>query len=311
MNTIKFSKKENKTTEQHNLQIANIVDSDIFGSHLKMYTPCNLNVFVTESCQNKCFFCINDKTNKNINIRSLSDEEYIIGLKKLFNELNCENFEITITGGEPTLDIHRFVKTIQICHEYSLRCRTVSTTGLNLMSLYNGKPLCQHMIENNFVHNINISRMHYDESRNNEIFDGRNLTNKDIERLALFFKLNNAEMRVSCNLIKGYIDNPDDILKFIDHYMDLGVETVMFRELEMCENVRLNNIVESMLRLFEYIETLHGMVYDVDVYSYKDLIVKHYKTLENINKEITYSLSYKNGFIKDSFIGNKLNIKLI
>ena len=310
MNTIKFSKRENKTTEQHNLQITNIIDSDIFGFQLKMYTPCNLNIFVTESCQNKCFFCINDRANKNINMCSPSDREYSTGLKRLLDELNCENFEVTITGGEPTIDIHRFVKTMQICHEHNLRCRTVSTTGLNLMALYDGKPVCQHMIENNFIHNINISRMHYNELKNNEIFGGRNITDRDIEKLALFFKLNNAEMRISCNLIEGYIDNSDDVLEFIDHYMNLGVETVMFRELERCKNIKLVDVVKSMLGLFEYIETLHGIIYDVDVYSYKNLIVKHYKTLKNINKEITYLISYKNGFLKDGFVGNKINVKL-
>lgn len=310
MNTIKFSKRENKTTEQHNLQIAEITDVNLFGSHLKIYTPCNLNIFVTELCQNRCFFCINDKSNRCINVRSLSEEEYSAGLRRLLDGIHCEDFETTITGGEPTLDIERFVKTMQICHEHGLKCRTVSTTGLNLMKLYNGKPVCQHMIDNGFVHNINISRMHYDETKNNEIFVGKNITDKDIEKLALFFKLNNAEMRVSCNLIKGYIDSSDEILKFVEHYMNLGVETVMFRELEQCENIKLNETVENMLGSFDYIETLHGMVYDVDVYSYKDLIIKHYKTLKDVNKEITYSLSYKNGFVRDGFVGNKLNAKL-
>ena len=65
MNTIKFSKIENITAEQYNLEIQNIYEDTIFGENLLIYHPCNLNIFVTELCQNDCYFCINNKT-KNI-----------------------------------------------------------------------------------------------------------------------------------------------------------------------------------------------------------------------------------------------------
>lgn len=312
MNTIKFSKIQNKTTEQHNLELSEVQTQDVFRQKLQIYTPCNVNIFVTEICQNNCAFCINRKTNENVNMRYLTDDEYINGLHILFDELDCKNYEATITGGEPTLDTFKFIKTIQLCKQYGVKCRTVSTTGINLMQTFNKKPICQYMIENGFIHNINISRMHYDELKNAEIFNGKNISNDDIKRLALFFKMNDAEMRISCNLIKGYIDDAEKMINFVNYYRNLGVETIMFRELEKCKCnvVDLTDIINEKLKTFKYVKTLHGMIYDVDVYIYKDMIVKHYKTLKDINKEIIYSLSYKNGFIKNGFTGDKLNVKL-
>ena len=311
MNTIKFSKIENITTEQHNLEVQNIYEDAIFGKKLLVYHPCNLNIFVTELCQNDCYFCINNKTNNILQNYNCSFNNYYNGLKKLLNELKDKNFEITITGGEPTLNLERFVKTLELCNHYNMKCRTISTTGLNLLKEYNNKPLCQYMIENKFIHNINISRMHWDEDINNEIFKNKNLSNDEIEKLAIFFKLNDAEMRISCNLIPNYIDSFDKMLKFVDFYRNKNIDTIMFRELVGCDNILLKDIVQlNVNNGFEYIKTLDGFTYFVDIYKYKDMLIKHYKTKENFNKDVIFSFAYKNNMFLDNFIGNNVMIKL-
>ena len=261
MNTIKFSKKQNLTTEQHDLERVKVTGKTLFGTDLLLYTPCNLTIFVTEACQNACFFCINRRGNARIRLHPLTDEEYINGLTRLFEEIDPADFEVTITGGEPTLDPHRFVQTMRLCRKYGLRCRTVSTTGIHLLSMYEGKPLCQHMVENGFLHNINIGRMHYDEKKNQAILKGQNISNEDIQKLALFYRLNEAEMRVSCNLVKGYIDDFEQMMKYVGFYAGLGVETIMFRELVGDDNIILENIVNKRLRDFNYIKTSRGLVY--------------------------------------------------
>lgn len=310
MNTIKFSRKQNLTAEQHNMELADIKERMIFRKKFQLYTPCNLILFVTERCQNDCYFCINKRTNADLGVREMTDEAYINGLVRLFEEIDPDDFEVTITGGEPTLDAYRFVQTMRLCKKYGLRCRTVSTTGINLLSLYEGKPLCQHMLENGFVNNINISRMHYDEEMNQEVFRGQNLSNEEIQKLALFYRLNDAEMRVSCNLMEGYIDNFDKVMDYIGFYTGVGVETVIFRELAGCGNLTLQNIVGKRICEFEYIRTLHGMVYDADVYSHGGMLIKHYRTCKEINQDIVYSLSYKNGSVRDGFSGKRLDVRL-
>ena len=302
MNTIKFSKNKNLTTEQHDMVAANIKEENIFGQDLLIYNPCNLNIFITSVCQNKCDFCINNKfTGSDCN-----DEVYEKSLKKVLDE---KDFEITITGGEPTLNMKRLIFTMKECFDRNLHCRTFSTTGFNLLKEYENKQLWNYLIDYNFVHNINISRMNIDQNINDNIFGNKNITNKDIEKLAYFFGTNNAEMRISCNLIKGSIDNFKSMLNFVDFYSNIGVQTVMFRE-TIGYDLKFSNILKFDEN-FKKVEEINGPFYTVDVYEYKDYIVKHYITKTDIDKNIVSSFSLRNGIFTDGFGGKKIERKFV
>lgn len=305
MNTIKFYDQKILSTDMHNPEIINILTENIFDREVKIYNPCNLNIFISLVCQNKCNFCINN----NFTNTDITDKEYYSSLEKVLNELYDKGFEITLTGGEPTLFAERFVKTMKMCYERNFTCRTVSTTGYGLFDKYNNKPLYQHMIENNFVHNINISRMHYKEDKNTEIFKHKNINNQDIEILAEFYKINNADMRISCNIIDGYIDNFDKILDFVYFYRNIGINSIIFREL-INGNILLKNIVKFNNE-FQKIKTLNTALYTIDIYKYKDMIVKYYQSQYITDKNIIYSFSLINGFLKDGFCGKKLEVKLL
>ena len=305
MNTIKFTSEKELATEMHNLELIKIFDENIFGETFKIYHPCNLNIFISSICQNKCFFCINNKYSGT----DISDEDYFKSLKLALQELQNKGFEITLTGGEPTLFPERFVKTMELCKDMDFPCRTVSTTGIGMFQLYNEVPVYQHLVENNFIHNINFSRMHYDEIRNKEILNGNNISNDDIEKLALFFKMHDAQMRISCNLIDGAIDDFEKILYFVDYYRNLGLDSIMFRELQGMKGIQLSSIVD--FKNFEKLTTLDGAFYIVDVYKYKDMIVKYYQTKINIRNDVIYSFSLRNGILADNFCGNKFYIDLL
>lgn len=293
MNTLKFSKVYNKTTEQHNLEVKDVEETTLFGKEIKMYYPCNLNLFITNICQNNCSFCIN----RDYSGTDVSDALYYKALYATLEELKDKNIEITLTGGEPSLNVERFVKTMQICREYGVKCRTVSTTGIGLFQDYNGKALCQHMLENGFIHNINISRMAYEDDKNSDIFQGKkNLTNQELERLRLFFKLNKAELRLSCNVLNKNVNNFEKILDFVGKYQKF--DAIMFREV-VGGTIKLSNIVQFDDR-FSYIETLYGIYYNVDVYLYKDYLVKYY-TSNRVDKNIISSLSLRNGVLMKDF----------
>lgn len=296
MNTIKFSNIRRKLTEQHDLETAKVEEISLFGQEYKMYTPCNLNIFVTNACPNNCDFCIN----KDYVGTDISDEEYYKSLSRLFDELKRLPIEITITGGEPTFNKERFVETMRLCKAYGFKCRTVSTVGTNLMQPYFERDLCEWMIRYGFTHNINISRMTKEDVINDKILKGKNLTNQDIRRLALFFRLRNAEMRISCNLIKGYIDDFDKMLDFVSFYRKQGVDTVMFRELIGQDSLLLSDVV-SFDKQFEYIETSKGIYYTIDIYRYKDMLVKYYTTNPDIDKTILSSMSFRNGILQKNF----------
>ena len=64
--------------------------------------------------------------------------------------------------------------------------------------------------------------------------------------------------------------------------------------------IKLSDIVNFDNR-FTYIETLRGIYYNVDVYKYKDYLVKYYTTNDNIDKNIISSLSLRNGILSKDF----------
>lgn len=301
MNTIKFSNILNATTEQHDLEVETISEENFYENEITLKHPCNLNLFITNMCQNDCFFCINGRHHLFEN--EISTEKYFASLEQCLFDLQGKEIEITITGGEPTLYPVRFVRTMELCKKYGYPCRTVSTTGFKLMEDYKGKALYQHMLENDFIHNINISRMHFDEEKNKELLKGNNLTNEEVSKLAMFFSTNNAEMRVSCNIINGYIDSMDKMLQYVSYFNSLGVDTVMFRELVMDNPLLLPSILN--FDGFNFIETLSGDNYEVDVWTYKNFLVKHYRTVSK-NDNAVSSLSLNNGILRIGFNGKVL-----
>lgn len=161
------------------------------------------------------------------------------------------------------------------------------------------------MMENGFIHNINISRMHYDENRNAEIFKADNISNDDLSKLAMFFRMNGAEMHVSCNIIKGYVDSMDKMLEFVEKMEEIGVETVMFRELVYKDKILLPEILN--LNQFEHISNLEGLTYSIEVLKYKDFLIKHYKTKQNPNTEnVVTTMALKNGVLRTGYDGKVL-----
>lgn len=77
------------------------------------------------------------------------------------------------------------------------------------------------------------------------------------------------------------------------------------------DNILLKDILQlNVDNGFEYIKTLDGFTYFVDIYKYKDMLIKHYKTKEYFNKDVIFSFAYKNNMFLDNFIGKNVKIKL-
>lgn len=271
--------------------------------------PCNLNIIITDTCPANCFFCIEHQSlSINDDKEGISDSNiYIKGLEDILKELNPNDFEITITGGEPLIS-KNLIPTMELCHRYGFRCRTFSTTGYHLME----KPeILKSMIDNGFIHNINISRMSIRDLLNAIIFDKNVNSWNEIRCLVDFFKLHNAEMRLSCNLMKNSVNSMSEILEFVDYTNKNHVDSVLFRELVnnntseyISEHqVHIKDIIDTSA--FTYIETLHSNYYNVDVYKWKDYIVKHY-TETAIKPSAVSTMSYKNGILRIGFTGKMI-----
>lgn len=307
MNTIKFAPYNEFITEQHNVETATVEDFVAFDYHGKFYNPCNLNIFITNKCQNNCDFCINKQNDRT----DVDDKLYFTILYDGLETLVGGNLhlEATITGGEPTLNPKRFVETLKCLREYNIKERTVSTTGIGLLNKYEGKTILQHLIDFDYTHNISISRMAIDENENNQILNGNNIDNETLRKIAFNAYVNGVQLRTSTNIIPGHVDSVKKILDFVDFQHSLGINSCLFREIvgpgcfpidDMCETIRT-------CQDFAYERTLNGMFYDIDVYLYRastgqEYIVKLYKT-HVVNKSVIGTLSFNQGKFRLGFNG--------
>ena len=111
MNTIKFAPYDDFVTEQHDVEHASVDTVKVGETEYRFYNPCNLNVFITNTCQNACDFCINKGQTDQFR---MGDSTYYEDLEKGLEKLSGVKLEATITGGEPTLLPRRLVETVRI-----------------------------------------------------------------------------------------------------------------------------------------------------------------------------------------------------
>lgn len=198
----------------------------------------NLYVQITHICNAKCKFCSNacgkeiEKFNKT-KFFEIFDELY----KKVF--IN----KVTFTGGEPTLnsDIYECIKYVRNKDKNILIF--LDTNASNLKLLENVAP---------FVNSIALSRHHYDENLNNEVFGFNTSTNTELKNLPASVK---SKINLRCNLIKGYIDNIEKCQKY----------------LEWCSSINLTSV--GFVKLMPYTDFAKEKFVDVDIKKLPNIIM--------------------------------------
>lgn len=299
MNTIKFSSIYELKKETNNVEVYDIRKIKIDGKEYMYYSNAQMSLYVTKKCNGNCCFCMNKFEKRCCKAKELNDDRYFKALEMVLDSLKQIDNYITITGGEPAKS-NRLVKILRLIKEKGFKTRTFATNGTGLFDLYEDKPIIQHMLENNVINNINVSRMVIDEDKNKELM--RLDQNNDlIRKIFNFGKINNMDMRLSCNLHKDGVKTLEDILEYNDYYDKLGIDTIMFRELIPLKNaskayqesiIKMDNILNEIDNdsRFKYIKTLEGMYYIVKVYRYKDKIVKCYKEKKDLGIKIDDSI---------------------
>jgi organic radical activating enzyme len=309
MNTIKFAPYNDFVTEQHDVENASAYEANVFGFNGKFYNPCNLNVFIQNKCQNDCEFCINKRNDRT----DIDNELYFKNLEAILEGMKSVHLEATITGGEPTLNPARMVETIRMLRKFGVKERTVSTTGIGLMNLYENKPVLQHLIDNDYVHNISISRMDITDTENANVLKGKNITNEELARIAFYAKVNGVQLRTSTNIIENHIDSLEKILNFVDFQYKNNIDSCLFREVIAKDFISIAPFQEQIRndKNFVFDKAIHGMFYDIIVYIYKspetnqEYIVKCYQT-NVIDKTVIGTLSYNQGKLRTGFNGEVL-----
>lgn len=202
----------------------------------RIIEPARLNLFIqlTPKCNAQCRFCEYHKENASY---KFDVEKLEIILKELTNKIQIG--KLNFTGGEPTLDKTLFEEVID-CSRNNVNYErkpevTVNTNGYNLDLLF------QH---EDFLDSIGLSFHHYEDLKNQEIFGTNTIaTSEKIKNFQDNIKNKNL-IQMRCNLISGYIDSFEEVKKYLDHAISLGVKDCGFVTLMPLNNFCLEHQVD-------------------------------------------------------------------
>ena len=174
----------------------------------------NLFVKVTKSCNARCLFCSNAETlmpNVPFNVPKLL--EIIRGLQTAGISVN----RVNITGGEPSV-------VSALVEEILQKMDDSGFSDLHLHLNTNGLlPQSQMLMRHPRWNSISMSLHHYDLSKLSELY-GCKIPDKAFD----FEGIDMQRLNASCNLIKGYIDSPEEASKMLDFALELGLPRIGF-----------------------------------------------------------------------------------
>ncbi len=174
-----------------------------------------LSIKLTDSCNSSCLFCANKNTK---DFGELDFDK----IEKVVRELNKTGYLIgvSITGGEPMLypdKVNKLINLITSIDEKVNIC--ITTNGINLRKFAEFDNLER-------IESLHISRHHYDDDINREIFHSDDIaTSEDIKYLQSIVK-DKLIININTVLIKGYIDNIEEVKKMFEYADSLGIRRV-------------------------------------------------------------------------------------
>lgn len=201
------------------------IEYEIFGKKIIMtYDPLihHIHLKINDACNGNCPFCIERG-------RSLIEEDknlYLKRLKAIFDEFEKKGllYSVSITGGEPLLS-NKILDILDVIDSYNFQMVTINTNATFLDKYIDD--LAKHNI-----YGINISRHHYDEIKNNEIFQFKKVfTNADLKNVINKYRqLNpNTKFRLQCILVKDYIESLEEINNFVNFFKN-DIDDFSFRQ---------------------------------------------------------------------------------
>ena len=182
-----------------------------------------LYIKVTDACNANCAFCCNENCKDN-GVIDLIKLEYVI--RYLYE--NHLLHGVSLTGGEPMLKPDTVQSILNIVYSIDPNIEVqISTNGVNLR-------LLSEFDNVNNLESIHISRHHYDERINQEIFRSSKVaTESDIMFLQDALK-DKKIININTLVMKGYIDSLKEIKAMLNHVGRMGVYKDGFVSLMKC-----------------------------------------------------------------------------
>ncbi len=265
------------------------------GKKKSVYENANLSIFVNESCNANCKFCVDQlrfegKGKTFVKGRIADDEEYFARLEEVLETLRPLNTSISITGGEPTKS-KRLPRILQLVAKYNFRKRVITTNGSGLLDKMDGKRVIDHIVENGF-HHLNISKTHFIEGINAEVmqYDNSYFTNEQMAEVVKIALAGKVRPRLSCLLLKSGIHDIDGMMQYLDFFGSMGVDNIIFRETMDYDVTAMLNVpkmrfleenkvplddvwskIDMMPQVFKPIVQVLGYYYYCEVYKFKGI----------------------------------------
>lgn len=214
------------------IRIKNYACSSNPNSFIRERMKLNLYVKINDVCTAKCEFCSN-RDMKDLGDLDLEKLKYVLIEMKQRNLLN----RISITGGEPMLKLDLLNQVINLIYEVIPNAIvTLNTNGYRFRDILKLDSLDK-------LEGIHISRHHYNDEQNENIF-GINVANKEDIKYVMEKIKNKRLIRLNCLLIKGQIDSIEEVQKFLDFASGLGIFRVGFVSLMKVNEYSKENFID-------------------------------------------------------------------
>ncbi len=179
----------------------------------------NFSIVLPGGCNAKCGFCFN-KTQPRI--PSSPIREYLFNLNAWLSSIGPQFYQVSLTGGEPMLSPYLDAVLGLLAgkrEKYTNIILTTNGTGL----------LAKIDLVSAAVDHINISRHHFDEKANTEVFGG-SYNMPDAELSEIIDRFGERGIDVSINCVINDSTPKDFILDFIAWANRTGVNAIRFRK---------------------------------------------------------------------------------
>ena len=209
--SLEYSELKNKRTSKKTISI--------LGEEWKVSSGFNLYVDISSACNASCSFCIAPT------IERKNGPGFFDGAKFALDLTESIEGTVQIVGGEPMIS-KKLPKLLQKISEHNYRRVVLNTNG----SFITDERISQMNSAN--VTNVNLSRHHYDEHSNQEIMRLQpKLSNSELALSIENITNSGIDMRMQCNLIKGYIDSVPEILNYLDWCSSIGIKEISFSQI--------------------------------------------------------------------------------
>ena len=172
----------------------------------------NLSIVVPGGCNGKCDFCFWKK--------STPCGNYLEKLNNVLTKLPAQFYQLSLTGGEPTLSPH-LESILNLIDKKVFKHTVLTSNGAKLIDFVS-------QLEGKIDH-VNISRHHYKDEINDSIFKSKMLTKEELQHVAN--ELNKVGIDVTFSaVLNENLSTQKDIHNYIQFAKECGASQIFFRK---------------------------------------------------------------------------------